>query len=219
MKKSLWITIGVLVVVLGVAAYMGILSPSSTQAPQTPIAVAPSEPVDLIPGVASVLYTNTADGFLMYRPATAESKVVGFEGYLPLTQTPVVAFTLPNDLFAKTNLGEAGVYVGATTSPVIVATCTSPSTAAGEVASTSRTFGGYTYGVFTSNDAGTGNYYDRTAYRTVHNNICFELVEVLHSSQLGNFPAGTVTAFDRPTFSGYLDAIVNTFSFNTPAAN
>lgn len=219
MKASLWSVVVVLVVVLAIAGYIGILNPLSTQAPQTPIVVTPDVAADIFPDVASIQYTNTAEGFSMYRPATTESKTTSFESYLPLTQTPVVAFTIPNTMFEKTNLGEAGIYVGATTTPLITSLCMIPDASQGEVASSTRTINDVSFDVFTSNDAGAGNYYDRTALRTMYNGTCYEIVEMLHSAQIGNFPAGTVTPFDRNEFIGYLDAMVNTFAFTAPTTN
>ena len=219
MKKSLWAVIIVLVVVVGIAAYIGILNPLSTQAPQNPITVTPDTPADIFPGLASVQYTNTAEGFSMYRPTTTESKTENFESYLPLTQTPIVAFTIPNTMFEKTNLAEAGVYVGATTSPLITSLCNIADTSEGETATSTRTINDVTFSVFTSNDAGAGNYYDRTAFRTLRNGTCYEVVEVLHSAQIGNFPEGTVSPFNRDEIVGYLEGMVNTFEFATSTTN
>ena len=216
MKNSLWTVVVVLLVVLGIAWYLGILSPRSTPIPPPSTTITTTEAPVIIPNVTSILYQDSQYNFTLYRPATAESKTDGFEGYLPLTQTPVVAFTLPKDLFTGTNLGEAGIYIGATTSPKILGACMSPDLAQGESATTTtRIVGGATFGVFTSTGVGAGNIYDTTALRTVHNGTCFEIVELLHSGRIENYTAGAVTAFDRPQFIGYLDAMANTFSFAT----
>lgn len=41
---------------------------------------------------------------------------------------------------------------------------------------------GNTFTVFTSQDAGAGNRYDTTIYRTVNNQICYEIAQTVHTS-------------------------------------
>jgi hypothetical protein len=140
----------------------------------------------------------------------------GFEGFLPVTKTPVIGFSLSTDLFQGTNLTEAGVYIGATTTPAIVSTCTAPQASAGESEATSSAIiGGTSFAEFDSTGAGAGNIYQEKSFRTVKSNACFEIVELLHSGQIANYPSGSVTAFDETKFSGMLDAMVNTFAFRS----
>ena len=75
------------------------------------------------------------------------------------------------------------------------------------------TINGATWNVFTSADAGAGNFYESKTFRTVHGDTCFEMVELLHSGNIGNYPAGTVVEFDKAKFQGMLETIAHTFTF------
>lgn len=104
-------------------------APTSTVTEPPPTTAPPSTTADgpaIIPGVASVPYEDRQLGFLLYRPENSSVLTQGFEGFLPLTQAPVVAITLPVELFEGTNLIEAGVYIGASSSPAVVSKWTSP---------------------------------------------------------------------------------------------
>jgi hypothetical protein len=182
-----------------------------------PIENASSTPADLteiIPGIPSVVYHDPLYDFSISYPSTVLLKTEGFGGYVPLTETPLIAFTLNPDMFRGTNLGEAGVYIGASSTPSIVASCTHASLQAGETTATSSiTVHGTTFSVFDSTGAGAGNIYDEKTYRTLVHGACLEIVELLHSSQIGNYPPGKVVAFDRTRFSGILEAMVSTIRF------
>lgn len=52
----------------------------------------------------------------------------------------------------------------------------------GEISQGEKNIGGYTFTVFSLQDAGAGNRYDSTFYRIVHNNTCFEIAQTVHSS-------------------------------------
>jgi hypothetical protein len=215
MKGILWVIVVLVVVFIGYTVYE-----SQTAGSVNTVTVATSTdsttgdlPV-IIPGTPSVMYSDPQFGFNIYYPSTTVLESTGFDGFLPLTQTPVIGLKLSPDLYAGTNLTEAGVYIGATTTPSIVSTCTDPMTSSGETeASSTVAIGGATFSVFNSTGAGAGNIYQEKEFRTVQSGTCFEIVELLHSGQIANYPSGTVTAFDETKFSGILDAMVNTFTF------
>ena len=158
-------------------------------------------------------YRDTEYGFSIQYPEIATTSPVNFEGYLPLTQTPIVSFVLPESMYMGTNLAEAGVYIGATTSPKIIASCSVSSAETGETAEGQETINGATFLVFTSTGAGAGNFYETKAFRTLRGGFCFELVELLHSTNIGNYTPGTIAEFDGAKFQGYLGAMVQTFGF------
>jgi hypothetical protein len=205
-----------------------VLGPAVSQAPSTssspvttsasPMTTTPATvtsappPAPILPGVPSQVYFDAQFGFSLTRPASALVVDQGFEGYLPLTQTAVVAFTLPDQLFAGTNLTEAGVYIGASSSAAAVSQWDAPVADLGEKAAGSEDIGGVTFAVFTSTGAAAGNIYDEKVFRTLHDGICFEIVELLHSGEIGNY-GPEVKQFDRARFAGYLEAIVRSFAF------
>lgn len=187
---------------------------TSTEAPTT--TVSPSSTTatisEIIPGAASVGYEDKQFGFSLYRPQNSAVETQGFGAYLPLTQAPVVAITLPMELFEGTNLIEAGVYIGASSSPAIASKWNLPTAESGEVPAGTVEVSGILFAVFTSTGAAAGNIYEERVYRALRNDTCFEIVELLHSGNIGNYEPGVVE-FDRGKFQSYLKAIVQTFSF------
>ena len=214
MKTFFWI---VIIIVIGVVGYFVY----STQI-EVPVVVGPTatstataDLPQIIPDIPSVKYTDSRYNFSIYYPSTATVRATGFDGYLPLTQTPVVAFTLNPDMFQGTNLAEAGVYVGATSTSTVVTNCTKPIENAGETeATSSMSINGTTFSEFDSTGAGAGNIYQEKAFRTVIDGSCLEFVELLHSGNIDNYPAGKVTAFDEAQFSGILSAMFETVAIN-----
>ncbi len=212
MKTIFWIIVVIVIGVIGYFVY-------STEI-EIPVVVGPSATTtseadlpQIIPDVPSVKYTDPRYNFSIYYPSTATVRAAGFDGYLPLTQTPVVAFTLNPDMFQGTNLSDAGVYVGATSTPAIVANCTNADQNSGETAATSSvTVGSVTFNEFDSTGAAAGNIYQEKIFRSVVDGSCLEFVELLHSGNIDNYPSGTVTAFDEAEFSGILDAMFNTLA-------
>jgi hypothetical protein len=120
-------------------------------------------------------------------------------------------------MFQGTNLIEAGLYVGATSTPSIVADCTSLIPNSGEVQATSTlNINGATFTEFDSGGAAAGNFYQQKIFREATKGSCLEFAELLHSGDIANYPSGTVTAFDEAEFSGILDAMLHTLVLNAP---
>lgn len=201
-----WLILIVIVVALGA----GVAIYTNTHQLQTPV---DSTIIHIVPDVVSVGYRNAEFGFSIKYPETATSSDVNLESYLPLTQTPIVSFVLPRDMFAGTNLRDAGVYIGATSTPKLVASCGTSSPETGETAEGTTTIDGATFSIFKSAGAGAGNFYETKVYRTVRGEMCFEIAELLHSTDVGNYPEGTVVEFDKTEFQGYLGAMLQTFRF------
>ncbi len=200
----------VVIILIGAGLYFSATSnnPGTAQTATTP---------EIIPGVENKTYTSTDPNlaFTIEYPATASSSEVDYTGYLPLTQHSIASFTLPRSMFEGTNLGEAGVYIGANSSASVVKNCTLAQTNSGEKAQGIATINGTTFNVFASTGVGAGNIYDETIYRTVARDACIEIVELLHSGNIGNYPPGSVTQFDRAKFKGYLDGMLNTLQFSS----
>ncbi len=112
---------------------------------------------------------------------------------------------------AGTNLAEAGVYIGATTTPSTVAVCTDLAPNSGETSLGTITIGGANFAAFTSTDQGAGNIYQGKTYRRVQNGACLEIVELLHYGNINNYTAGQVVQFDQAKFQGILDSIVQSY--------
>ena len=209
MRWFLFVIIGAFVVAVGLAQYVNLHQPSV----QPPVTVATTTD-ESTPDLGSVVNFMDPDyNFSLMRPELASIVSDVSDGYLPYTHSPVAGFELSSDLFQGTNLSQAGVYIGVTASSTMLDGCTKPSTEVLEKATGTATFKGVTWNVFTSNDAAAGNLYDSKTYRTVHNGQCYEITELLHSGNIGNFPPGTVVQFDHDKFSNILESIAQTFSF------
>ncbi|MCL5733990.1 MAG: hypothetical protein M1274_00130 [Actinobacteria bacterium] len=167
----------------------------------------------ILPGVDTVRYEDEKLGFSIGRPASSPVLTKGFEQYLPLTQTPVIGFTLTPELFQGTNLIDAGVYIGASADKAIVDKWDQPVADSGEESVAKTKINGLEFAVFTSTGAAAGNIYDQKVYRVVNDGTCFEIVELLHSGNIANYEKGKAVEFDKAEFQGYLEAMVQTFSF------
>jgi hypothetical protein len=167
----------------------------------------------ILPGVDTLRYDNEEFGLSIGRPASSPVETSGFEAYLPLTQKPVAGFALTPELFQGTNLIDAGVYIGASSDPAVTEKWDQPVADSGEEPLGTVEINGVSFTVFASTGAAAGNAYDQKVYRALRGSTCFEIVEVLHSGNIGNYEEGTVVEFDKATFQGYLEAMVQTFSF------
>jgi hypothetical protein len=64
-----------------------------------------------------------------------------------------------------------------------------------------------------TSDAGAGNFYESHLYRTLQDNECFEFEQLIHTTNVQNYPEGTVTEVDKAPVWQSLDAIVNSVTF------
>jgi hypothetical protein len=160
-----------------------------------------------------VLYQDDLLGFGITYQNQHKVKTDGFEGFLPMTNTPIFAIELPSSLFIGTNLSEAGVYIGASSSNAIFNTCSKPSKDAGEIYIGKTTINGGIWHVFTSTGVGAGNIYEQETYRTTYEYTCYEMTVLLHSGNIHNYPEGAVVEFDKPKFQNLLNSIARTFTF------
>ena len=108
MRNMWWIIslVAVLLIILGVAWFI-----------KTPATPQPSNNTES----SFNTYTNTQLAFSLQYPKAYESNAADHSGYLPVTQTSVIAVTLPTTMFTGTNLGEAGVFVGANSRASVLA--------------------------------------------------------------------------------------------------
>jgi photosystem II stability/assembly factor-like uncharacterized protein len=122
-----------------------------------------------------------------------------------------LAFIDPDFYSPATNLSEATLLLAASTDPVTVSTCTQPSTQVPETVTGQVTVNGSVFIRAEFSGAAAGNRYDQVAYRTAREGRCFELIFLVHSSDLGNYPAETVLAFDRAALQSKFEAVLDTF--------
>ena len=162
---------------------------------------------------ATALYSNPQYGFSLRYPASATIAAGDqADGELDLAGTTAVVVKLDPVLFKGSNLGEASVAVGISDDPSTVAACTAGTPAQGEKPEGAVTLSGVEFSRFSFEDAGAGNRYASTSLRAVRDNRCYEIVEFLHWSEIENYPAGAVKAFDRAKIEGALRAITRSFA-------
>lgn len=76
-----------------------------------------------------------------------------------------------------------------------------------------ETINGVTFYKAETRGAATGNLYDSRLYRTYQNNVCFELAETIHTTNVGNYPPGTVTEVNKDPIWNNLHTITSSFKF------
>jgi hypothetical protein len=118
--------------------------------------------------------------------------------------------------YQKTNLSDVYIFFSSTSDSQIVATCTEPNQAGGgpEPVVGNEVVNGITYVHSTSDGAGAGNYYQQEIYRTVKEGVCHEVIYFIHYTNIGNYPPGTVTEFDRDVIMQYFLDVFETFTIN-----
>ena len=124
--------------------------------------------------------------------------------------------TIPRLFEPQTNFDEAAFSVGMSGDPAAVAHCLvqEPSGDRLSTSTTTMVINGAVFTVFHLDDAGAGNYYETTSYRTLHNGQCWAVEYTIHSSQIANFPAEyQLKPFDEAKLHDVLDRIVGTFRF------
>lgn len=121
-------------------------------------------------------------------------------------------FIQPSYYYPTTNLEEAALMLTATSNPTIVSTCTQAAAQEGEIVVGQETIHGYdfTHSEFTG--AAAGNRYDQVFYRTAWEGKCFEVIFLIHSSNIGNYPPGTVVEYDQERLLHKLEEVLGTFT-------
>ncbi len=115
--------------------------------------------------------------------------------------------------YLNTNLGEAYFLLSSTFDPQKVATCTDPNPngAGPEVSEGNVVINGYHFVRSSDSGVGAGNIYEQNIYRTVNQNVCYEVIFFIHSSNIGNYTPGTVKEFDMNGLLRKFNGILSTF--------
>lgn len=124
--------------------------------------------------------------------------------------------TIPRAFEPQTNFDGAKLTVGVSSNASAVAQCLTiePTGPPGQLPTSTMTINGTVFTVFHLSDAGAGNYYETTSYRTLHGGRCYAVEYTIHSSQIGNYPPEYgLKPFDETKLHDVLDRIVGTFRF------
>jgi hypothetical protein len=113
--------------------------------------------------------------------------------------------------FASTNLNEVYFQVGVTDDPEDVSTCTQPASPGGaETLLGETTVNGVNFTKSEATGVGAGNVYEQVYHRAVQNGSCYEVTYFVHYGNIGNYPPGAVSEFDRTALYQQLDEILAT---------
>lgn len=110
----------------------------------------------------------------------------------------------------KTNLSDITFTVGSSMDSHAVESCLAVQS--GEVGAGIVTLGGVDYVKVVTTDAGAGNYYTTTSYRTVKNETCYALESTVHTTNLGNYsPDQGIKEYDHNAVANVVNSIVYSF--------
>jgi hypothetical protein len=111
--------------------------------------------------------------------------------------------------FSSTNLSEVYFLLGVSDDAQEISTCTEPASLGGqETILGETTVNGVDFTKSEATGVGAGNVYEQVYYRTVHNGSCYEISYFVHYGNIGNYPPGAVTEFDRTALYQQLDEIL-----------
>ncbi len=122
-------------------------------------------------------------------------------------QKPIagVKFTIPLTMATGTNLS-ADSYVSVEQLPR-AKNCTGDIYLSANVTATTEMVNGISYSLAQSSEGAAGNLYEEMVYARAGSDPCTAVRYVIHSTQIGNYPAGAVREFDRAALLGAFDAI------------
>lgn len=123
--------------------------------------------------------------------------------------------TIPRAFEPQTNFADATLTVGASQNATAVGDCLTADESGGPpMATSTQAINGIPFVVFKSSDAGAGNYYETTSYRTLHDGQCYAVEYTVHSGQIANYPPQyNLQPFDDAEVTALLNRMVGTFKF------
>ncbi len=191
-------------VLLGLAAIGGawfIFSPQPEKFENS----GPADTATVSTGGGGTTYSSQPFGFSVKVPPSFTVD----ESYLnqdlgPGREIPGVAFRIPASMAEGTNLSSDSHIAVEELSDV---ECVPETFLLSPTAESEVTAGGNTYTKASSSGAGAGNLYEETVYVTEKGGRCYAVRSFIHSTQIANYPAGTVKAFDRSALDSALQSI------------
>jgi hypothetical protein len=119
----------------------------------------------------------------------------------------VARVEVPRSFQPKTNFSGATFTVGTSSDGTAVKDCLVATN--GERTNGTEVINGVTYTKMTLTDAGAGNYYDTTSYRTLRNNQCYVAEYTIHSTNIGNYsPDQGISEFNTAAVTTLLNGMV-----------
>jgi hypothetical protein len=112
----------------------------------------------------------------------------------------------------KTNFRGANFIVGSSNDATSIAQCSNPQN--GEHALGTTLINGVFFSKFSLNDAGAGNFYDTTSYRTIYNNQCYVIQYTIHTTNISNYdPSQGISEYSKASVIALLESVAQSFKF------
>jgi len=189
--------IGAIVIIILAAAGLYIWHQGSTAAP---VEVTPPPPPP-----APVTHTYATSTYsIVYPDGYTADETYAYQG-VPNKPIPGVKFVIPGTVATGTNLSaDSGVSVE---SLPRAKACTGDIYIYQNVRARDLTVGSTTWSVASSSDAGAGNFYEEQVFAVKDSKPCIAVRYYIHSTNIDNYPAGTVNAFNRDALLAQFDSI------------
>jgi hypothetical protein len=126
----------------------------------------------------------------------------------------MITLAIPKAFEPQTNFSDARLTIGRSGNGAALQNCVLPSANGSPATYSTTTINGISFAKYVSADAGAGNYYETTSYRTVHAGQCWAVEYTIHSNQIANYPPEYhLKQFDETKVKSVLEGIVGTFRF------
>lgn len=198
--------LGVLLLTLaGCATTTTVTPPVTTPPAQNETPTQPTTPASNLQ-----TYTNSTYHFHFTYPKEFNFATANY-GNL---STKIVQLQLGSAAYPKTNFGDAAFTVSMSNAQnrEQCLNMNSPEGSKGFDASPIDV-NGVNFYLTNGSGAGAGNLYESKVYRTFRDSSCFEIVETLHTANIGNYEPGTVEAVNKVRVWERLNSIFTTFAF------
>src|SRR3989338_2748625 len=202
MTKSTWAIIIIVVLLLAAGGAVAPAEPlsrlfSRPQA-QTPVLESPGT------GVQTQQYSTTTFS-LQYPPDYALNEAYAYDQFGPKKLIHGISLVIPAAMATGTPLS-ADTYLSVEQLPR-AKKCTGDIFISADVKTQTVTEGGIDYSLATTSGAAAGNRYEELVYALATSSPCTAVRYYIHSTDIGNYPAGTVREFDRITLIDAFDTI------------
>lgn len=120
---------------------------------------------------------------------------------------------IPRTFMPSTNFSEAKFTIGTSVDADAIENCLQYNLG-NQVTTTPVMINGREFTKINFSDAGAGNFYETTTYRTIYNNQCYAIEYIIHSTNIGNYsPDQGMVEFDKAKITSIIEGIVNSFKF------
>ncbi|HEX3099473.1 MAG TPA: hypothetical protein VHQ41_00685 [Patescibacteria group bacterium] len=201
MKKILFASAAIMLLAVGCNPTPNLFPPATDNAP--------TSNTNTTPPSSEQTYSNATYGLQFKYPATLQF----VESNYALLDNKITSLGVSKADYANTNLGDASIDFSAVTATSLNACLAANPPENGDGFKTKKTINGTTFYMTKAGGAGAGNFYASNVYRAFgKNNLCLEVNETIHTGNIGNYPAGTVTEVNSAAITSIFDKVLNTIT-------